>query len=245
MAIKLTIWNEYRHEKENPLVSAIYPDGIHAALARGIAPLIDVSITTATLDTPDHGLTETVLGNTDVLIWWGHKAHAEVSDEIVERVHRYVLGGMGLVVLHSGHHSKLFRKLMGTTANLKWREANDKERLWVVAPGHPIVDGIGQYIELEAEEMYGEHFDIPEPETLVFVSWFTGGEVFRSGCCYRRGKGKIFYFRPGHETYPTYKHPDVLRVIANAVGWARPAHSFELEVVPTPPAKPLEVLPPR
>lgn len=179
---------------------------------------------TATLDEPEHGLTDEVLANTDVLTWWGHKAHGAVSDEIVTRVQKRVLDGMGLVVLHSGHMSKIFMRLMGTTCDLKWREADEKERLWVVAPGHPIVEGIGEYIEMEQEEMYGEHFDIPQPETLVFVSWFEGGEVFRSGCCYSRGAGKIFYFRPGHETYPTYFNPEIRRVIANAARWAAPVN---------------------
>jgi trehalose utilization protein len=174
------------------------------------------------LDEPSHGLTEHILDNTDVLIWWGHMAHGEVSDAIVERVHNRVLKGMGLIVLHSGHFSKIFKRLMGTTCDLKWREAGERERVWVVAAGHPIADGIGEYFEIPHEEMYGEFFDIPEPETLVFVSWFQGGEVFRSGCCYRRGQGRIFYFRPGHETYPTYHQPEVLRVISNAVRWATP-----------------------
>jgi len=157
-----------------------------------------------------------------VLTWWGHMAHGEVRDEIVEKVQGRVLDGMGLIVLHSGHFSKIFRKLMGTTCNLKWREAEEKERLWVVEPGHPIVDGIGEFIEIEHTEMYGERFDIPQPDTLVVVSWFPGGEVFRSGCCFHRGRGKIFYFRPGHETHPIYYHPDVLKVITNAVRWVAP-----------------------
>jgi trehalose utilization protein len=159
-----------------------------------------------------------------VLIWWGHKAHGAVSDETVDRVQKRVLEGMGLVVLHSGHHSKIFKRMMGTTANLKWREANDKERLWVVSPGHPIVEGVPEYFEIEEEEMYGEFFDIPQPDQLIFVSWFTGGEVFRSGCVFYRGRGKIFYFRPGHETYPTYYHDGVLKVIANGVKWAAPTN---------------------
>jgi trehalose utilization protein len=218
---RVTIWNEFRHERTDKHIGAIYPDGMHATIAAGLAEH-GLMARTATLDEPEHGLTEAVLAETDVLIWWGHQAHAEVVDAIVERVHARVLGGMGLVVLHSGHFSKIFKRLMGTTCDLKWREADDKERIWVVAPGHPIAAGIGEYIELAEEEMYGEHFDIPQPETLVFVSWFTGGEVFRSGCCYSRGAGKIFYFRPGHETYPTYHNKDVIRVIANGVRWAAP-----------------------
>lgn len=221
--IRVTVWNENVHEKNNPQTMEIYPQGIHTTIAEGIQQN-EFCITTATLDQPEHGLTHEVLDNTDVLIWWGHKAHQQVEDEIVDRVHHRVLEGMGLIVLHSGHFSKIFKKLMGTTCNLKWRLADEKERLWVVNPSHPIAEGIGQYIELQKEEMYGEHFDIPEPEELVFVSWFEGGEVFRSGCTYRRGQGKIFYFRPGHETYPTYHNQEILRVISNAVKWTAPKH---------------------
>jgi trehalose utilization protein len=217
--MRITIWNEFRHERSNPDVAAIYPDGIHAVLASALeGPGIEVR--TATLDEPSQGLPEEVLDTTDVLVWWGHRAHDEVDDGLVERARARVLAGMGLVVLHSGHHAKLFKALMGTTCDLQWREADDVERLWVVSPGHPIASGIGPSIELEIEEMYGEVFDVPAPDELVFVSWFTGGEVFRSGCCYTRGRGRIFYFRPGHETHPTYHHPDVRRVIANAVAWA-------------------------
>ena len=219
--IKITIWNEYRHEKTNDEVSSIYPQGMHSAIAEGLHGTSD-KITIATLDDPEHGLSEAVLEQTDVLIWWGHMAHDEVNNEIVDRVYQRVLKGMGLIVLHSGHFSKIFKKLMGTSCDLKWREAGEKERIWVVNPGHPIADGIGEYIELPQEEMYGEHFDIPQPDELVMVSWFEGGEVFRSGCCYTRGSGKIFYFRPGHETYPTYYNPQIRKVISNAVKWAAP-----------------------
>jgi trehalose utilization protein len=221
MTIRVTVWNEGLHEKQEPHIAAIYPHGIHGAIASGLQPY-GFALRTATIEEPEHGLTDEVLAATDVLTWWGHKAHNKVSDEVVNRVQRRVLDGMGLIVLHSGHESKIFRRLMGTSCALKWRESTDKERLWVVAPDHPIAEGIGETIELENDEMYGEFFDIPQPDALVFVSWFTGGEVFRSGCCFTRGRGKIFYFRPGHETYPTYHNPQIIRVIANAVKWAVP-----------------------
>ena len=221
-SINVTVWNEGRHEKRIEKIGKIYPEGIHGAIAAYLREQPGMAVRTATLDEPEHGLSEEVLAGTDVLTWWGHMSHGDVTDEIVDRVHRRVLDGMGLIVLHSGHFSKIFKRLMGTTCNLKWRDAGEKERLWVVSPGHPIVEEIGEYIELDHEEMYGEHFDIPEPETLVFVSWFPGGEIFRSGCCYQRGAGKIFYFRPGHELFPTYYHPEVRKVIANAVRWAAP-----------------------
>jgi trehalose utilization protein len=216
---RVTIWNEYRHERSDEQVAKIYPQGMHAVLAAALTRG-GFEVGSATLDEPEHGLSDEVLDNTDVLLWWGHAAHDEVSDETVEKVQRRVLGGMGLIVLHSGHFSKIFKKLMGTTCDLKWRH-DDIERLWVVAPGHPIAEGIGEYIELE-EEMYGEPFDVPQPDELVFVSWFGGGEVFRSGLCYRRGRGRIFYFRPGHEENPSYHNQDVQRVIQNAVRWAAP-----------------------
>jgi trehalose utilization protein len=225
--IRVTVWNEGRHEKQNPAVARLYPEGIHGALAAYLRSK-DCAVRTATLDEPEHGLSESVLVETDVLLWWGHMAHSEVQDEIVDRVHQQVLAGMGLIALHSAHFSKIFQKLMGTTCNLKWREAGELERLWVVAPGHPIAAGLGEYFEIEQEEMYGEYFDIPAPEQLVFLSWFEGGEVFRSGCCYQRGRGRVFYFRPGHETYPTYDHPQVQQVIYNAVTWAAPGERSAL-----------------
>ena len=216
----VTIWNEYRHEREDDEVAAIYPDGIHGTLADALDDAHEVR--TATLDQPSHGLTEDVLDSTDVLCWWGHEAHDEVGDDVVDRVQERVLEGMGLLVLHSGHFSKIFKRLMGTTCNLQWREDDGTERLWVVDPGHPIANGLDEYVELPETEMYGEPFDVPEPDRTVFVSWFEGGEVFRSGLCYRRGKGRIFYFRPGHETIPIYENEEVRRVLRNAVEWAAP-----------------------
>ncbi|ENH96425.1 hypothetical protein J416_10846 [Gracilibacillus halophilus YIM-C55.5] len=221
--MNVLIWNENRHEKKSEQVAELYPDGIHGAIQQFVES-DNIQVKTATLDEPYHGLTDDILNETDVMIWWGHLAHDEVADEIVEKIHQRILEGMGLIVLHSGHFSKIFQKLMGTTCNLKWREADERERMWVVNPAHPITEGIGEYIEIDKEEMYGEHFDIPAPDELVFVSWFEGGEVFRSGCTYYRGNGRIFYFRPGHETYPTYYHKDVQRVIQNAIQWAAPAH---------------------
>ena len=218
---KVTVWNENRHEQKNPVVREVYPEGIHGAIASFLQEA-GYTAATATLDEPEHGLTDEVLENTDVLVWWGHLAHEEVSDEVVQKVQQRVLDGMGLIVLHSGHFSKIFKTLMGTSCDLKWREADEKERLWVIDPSHPIAEGISEFIELEREEMYGEHFDIPAPDELVFTSWFEGGEIFRSGCTYKRGNGKVFYFRPGHETYPTYHNKAIQRVIVNAVNWAKP-----------------------
>jgi trehalose utilization protein len=233
--LRITVWNEYRHEKTHEEVAKLYPNGMHEVIASHLCDL-GHSVQVATLDEPDHGLTDDVLAETDVLIWWGHMAHAEVRDEIVDRVHQRVLDGMGLVVLHSGHFSKIFKKLMGTSCALRWREIGEKERIWVVDTGHPIAEGLEAYFEIPHAEMYGELFDIPAPDELVFISWFQGGEVFRSGCCYHRGKGKVFYFRPGHETYPIFYQREVLHVIGNAVRWAAPVAGPDVELghFPTP-----------
>ena len=228
-SIKVTVWNEFRHEKEMEECKELYPEGMHSVIAEYLNKL-NMDVKKATLDEVDHGLTEEVLDNTDVLIWWGHCAHNEVKDEVVDRVHQRVLSGMGLIVLHSGHFSKIFRKLMGSSCDLKWRCADEKERLWIVKPNHPIVKGLNkEYIELAEEEMYGEFFDIPEPDEIIFLSWFKGGEVFRSGCTFSRGKGNIFYFRPGHETNPSYYNKDILKVIGNAVTWATDNSKLEVK----------------
>jgi trehalose utilization protein len=237
--IHATVWGEFRHEKKNSKVASIYPDGMHETIASALREAGGFDVRTAWLDQPEHGLGGDILDKTDVLLWWGHMAHGDVSDEIVARVKTRVLEGMGLIVLHSGHYARVFKALMGTTCSLRWRESTDKERLWNLAPAHPITEGIGDFIEIPAEEMYGEPFGIPEPEELIFISWFTGGEVFRSGATWRRGHGKIFYFRPGHETYPTYHQPEVRRVIVNAARWAKQVVRIPDSCPNTPPLEPL------
>jgi trehalose utilization protein len=232
--IRVTVWGENRHEQINPVVRGIYPDGMHATIAGGLRDLLgdEVVVDTRVLDDPEHGMTEATLAATDVLLWWGHTAHEEVSDEVVERIQRHVLEGMGIIVLHSGHHSKIFRRLMGTTCSLRWRnDGSDRELVWTVSPRHPIAEGVPQPLVIPGQEMYGEFFDIPDPDELIFLSTFTGGEVFRSGITYRRGYGRVFYFSPGDEVYPVYHHPGVQRVLANGVRWARPTRARESYLV--------------
>lgn len=218
--IRVTVWNEGVHEAESREVAAVYPEGIHGQLKSFLGAQEDMEVRTATLREPDCGLPPEVLENTDVLIWWGHKAHDEVPDELVERVHDRVLRGMGFIALHSAHFSKPFKRLMGTSCALHWRDG-DFERVWTVNPAHPIAKGLDEYFEIPVEEMYGERFDIPEPDELVFLGWFSGGDVFRSGCCWNRGRGRVFYFQPGHEGNPTYYIPQVQQILTNAVRWAR------------------------
>ena len=236
---RVTVWNEYRHEKIDPSVRDVYPNGIHKTIA-GFLTEAGFPTHTATLDDPEHGLTQKRLEETDVLIWWGHMAHDEVLDGIVDRIQKRILEGMGLIALHSAHFSKIFQRMMGTSCNLRWREIGEKSRVWTIAQGHPIARGVGQYIELPQTEMYGEFFDIPEPDVLVFISWFAGGDVFRSGCCWQRGFGRVFYFAPGHETYPIYHDHKVQQVIINACDWAASHEKPELPFGHVP--EPLERL---
>ena len=219
--VRVIVWGENVHEQHDAAVQAIYPHGMHRAIAEGLRELLPAArVETATLQEPEHGLTAERLAAADVLTWWGHRAHAEVSDAVVDRIERRVHEGMGLIVLHSGHYSKIFKRLMDMPCSLVWRVAGERERLWVCDPAHPIARGIDRFFDLPHEEMYGEPFAVPAPEEQVFISWFEGGEVFRSGCCWRRGQGRVFYFRPGHEIYPTYFDRNVRRVIANAIEWA-------------------------
>ncbi len=223
--IQVTVWNEFIHEREKGLIGEyirkIYPDGIHSYLARVLAA-DDLRIEAVSLDQPEQGLPQTLLEKTDVLLWWGHCAHDKVDDALVERIAFRVRHGMGLIVLHSGHVSKIFRRLLGTECRLRWRETGEKERLWAARPGHPILCGVPETFVLPHSEMYGEPFDIPDDGKNIFFSWFEGGNVFRSGVAFERGAGKIFYFSPGHETYPIYHDKNIQKVLANAIRWAAP-----------------------
>ena len=220
MAIQALVWGENIHERENAVVRDIYADGMHNVIAAALREDAGIEADTATLQEPEHGLAEARLARTDVLLWWGHKAHGDVADSVVERVANRVWEGMGLIVLHSGHFSKIFKRVMGTPCSLKWREAGERERVWVINRGHPIAAGLGACVEIPSTEMYGEPFTVPEPQETVFISWYEGGEVFRSGMTWRRGGGNVFYFAPGHETYPIYRQKEVQEVLRNAVRWA-------------------------
>ncbi len=242
MSIRVTVWGENVHEHTNELVAKTYPQGMHGQIAAQLRKDSNLEVTTVTLQDPEHGMTVERLEATDVLTWWGHKAHGDVQDAIVDRVAKRVYEGMGLIVLHSGHFSKVFKKLMGTPCDLRWREAGERERLWVVNPGHRIARDLPAHFELEMEEMYGEPFGVPEPLETVFSSWFQGGETFRSGLVYRRGAGNIFYFRPGHETYPTYHDDNVGLVLRNAVNWAYNPRRYDAQPPVSNRKEPLEPL---
>ena len=237
MTCTVTVWNEGIHEQENEETQAIYPSGIGGTMAAFFA---DEGFETevVSLGDPEHGLTEERLERTDVLVWWGHAAHDAVDDAIAERVVEAVWDGMGYIALHSSHHAKPFMRLMGTDCDEKFRVADERQRLWVTDPGHPIANGISESVVIPESEMYGEPHNIPQPEATVLISWFEGGEVFRSACCWRRQRGRIFYFSPGHETYPIFHQPEVQQILFNAVRWAAPipgATNVTYRHAPNPP----------
>jgi len=225
--IRVTVWNEYIHERELPEIAKVYPDGIHETIADFLGKEEDIQVRVATLDMPEQGVPEEVLQETDVLIWWGHAAHDVLTDEHAARVARHVQCGMGFVALHSAHFCKPMKLLLGTSMTLKWKHG-DREKLFVLNPAHPIAEGIPESFELEQEELYGEYFDIPKPDDIIFAGWFESGAVFRSGVTFTRGNGKIFYFQPGHEEYPVYKNPVIQKVIVNAVRWAKPTGRLQM-----------------
>lgn len=220
--IRVTIWNEYKHEREYGAIGKVYPTGIHGCIAEFLGKQDDFRIRTATFDMPEHGLTQAALDDTDVLILWSHALQDEFSDEVAARVQQHVLAGMGLIALHSAHFSKVMKRLLGTSMTLKWKH-DEQENLWCLMPTHPIASGIPEKIEIPLEEMYGEYFDIPKPDDVIFAGWFSGGQVFRSGCTFTRGLGKIFYFQPGHEEYPIYYMPEIQQILVNAVRFCTPS----------------------
>lgn len=219
--LRVTVWNEFVHERELPEIRAVYPEGIHGCLRNFLEKEQDITVRCVTLDMPNQGITQELLDNTDVLIWWSHARQEDITDETVRLVRNAAHSGMGLIALHSAHFSRIMRDLLGTTMTLHWRHG-DREKLWCIDPTHPIAQGVPACIDIPEEEMYGECFDIPRPDDTIFIGWFAGGQVFRSGVTFTRGRGKIFYFQPGHEEAPVYQHPDIQRIIINAVRWAAP-----------------------
>ena len=218
--IRVTVWNENLHEREIPEIKRVYPQGIHGCIKEFLSKESNLEVTTVTLDMPGQGLSRELLEKTDVLIWWSHALHHEVTDENAQMVAEFVRRGMGFIALHSSHMCKPLRLLLGTTMTLKWKD-DDSERLFVTCPSHPIAKGIPEHFDLENEEMYGEYFDIPKPDDVVFTGWFKGGYAFRSGVTFTRGNGKIFYFQPGHESFPIYYNETIQKIIINAVNWAK------------------------
>ncbi len=232
--LNVVIWNEYRHEKTDEEVRALYPNGLHAVIKEFLDVNEDMEVSLAALDDPDQGLPDERLETIDVLVWWGHLAHSEVDDALVKKIQKRVyLGKMGFIALHSGHHSKPFKAIVGTNGNLSWGR-NQKEIMWTLMPSHEIAAGIPDHFLLESEELYSEPFGIPQPDALVFGAWFEDGHIMRAGACFHRGAGKVFYFQPGHETCRSFFNSYVQRIITNAIRWAKP-NDFGYEIKDTCP----------
>ena len=225
--IRVTIYNENIHEETYEGIRKIYPEGIHGCIKNFLSQDSNLKITTATFNQAEHGLSEEVLKNTDVLVYWSHAKQNEFSDSVALRIQKHVLMGMGFIPLHSAHFSKPVKLLLGTSMTLRWKHGQ-KELLWATCPSHPIAQGITFPIELPKEEMYGEYFDIPKADDVIFTGWFSTGDVFRSGVTFSRGKGRIFYFQPGHEEYPIYYNKAIQKIIKNAVYWTyNPDRSYQ------------------
>jgi trehalose utilization protein len=240
--VRVLVWDENPPHADKKL----YPEGIRGAVADALNASGNgqIQAITAHLDEDEQGITASKLADADVLIWWGHARHAEVSDETAALVKTAVHeNGLGFLPLHSAHYSKTFKGVLGCTGHLKggWREIAgfEPEEITVCAPRHPIAQGIEDFV-IEAEEMYGAPLGAPPFETLVFQSYFPhGGEYFPCGFTLTvgegidaqftsgpgggkgqgEGAGRVFYFRPGHETVPTYHLPVVQQIIRNGVLW--------------------------
>lgn len=217
----VVVWSEGTAPKN------VYPRDINTAIAEGLQTLAGWEVVTAGLGEPDQGLTEERLNQTDVLIWWGHQKHGEVSDSLVDRIERRVKEqGMGFISLHSSHFAKPYKRLMGTRCS--WRDYKadgTSARITVKLPDHPIARGVRDF-DLPKIEFYGEPFAVPTPEAVPLDGVYTRPngttEPCRMGLCWTVGKGRVFYFVPGHETYDDFFRPEVRQIIRNAVEWAAP-----------------------
>ena len=225
---KVVVWSEGTANVD-PNSKGIYPQDINTAIADGLKPLAERGweIVKGSLGDPDQGLSAALLDSTDVLIWWGHKKHGEVKDDLVNRiVERVKAGKMGFIGTHSAHFCKPLKQLLQTPCS--WREYvadGTSVEIIVKEPSHPICKGVENF-KLPKIERYGEPFKVPTPEAVPLDGIYTRPdgktEPGRMGMCWTIGQGKVFYFTPGHETYNDYHRPEIRRIFVNAVEWAAP-----------------------
>jgi trehalose utilization protein len=200
--------------------AGVYPEGINGAIAKYLRTLPNLEVRAASINDPEQGIAKSALDSTDVLIWWAHRTHKEIDDgRALEAVRQIRERGLGFIAIHSAHYAKIFKMILDSACDLGgWRVGGKPESLKCVAPTHPIAQGVGDFT-IPHTEMYNEPFKVPPPEATIFLSTWEGGEEFRSCNTWTAGRGRVVYFRPGHETYPIYFQEKPLRVIANAVLW--------------------------
>ncbi|MBI1353570.1 MAG: trehalose utilization protein ThuA [Acidobacteria bacterium] len=228
--VRVLVWSERSEPVE------VYPAGINGEVASIFAADRGVEVSVANMLDPEQGLSEAALAQTDVLVWFGHRSHADVLPEVVDRVVRRVTAdGMGFLPLHSAHYSLPFVRLMELEAAEQgvrltgrvgsWgavRNKGEPERVQILLPAHPIAKGLTAFT-IEGTEEYANPFVAPPAEEKVLAGAWEGGEQDGSdGLAWTVGKGKVFYFRPGHETRPIFRQPEVRAVLRNAVLWLAP-----------------------
>ncbi|MFH1372026.1 MAG: ThuA domain-containing protein [Planctomycetota bacterium] len=217
----VVVWSEGTAPKN------VYPNDICGAIAEGLKELKDWDVVEARLSDPNQGLPDELLNRADVLIWWGHKKHNQVRDGLVDKiVSRVKDEGMGFISLHSSHFARPNIKLMGTPCS--WKEYlgdSNTLKITVKDPNHPIARGVEDFT-IYHDERYSEPYAVPQPLAVVFEGTYTldngGTDTSRQGLTWEIGKGRVFYFQPGHETNPVFFDPNIRRIISNAVEWAAP-----------------------
>lgn len=217
----VVVWSEGTAPKE------VYPNDINGAIAEGLKELKGWEVVVANLSDPNQGLPDELLNRADVLIWWGHQRHDQVKDPLVSKIVKRVKeDGMGFISLHSSHFAKPNKALMGTACS--WGAyVGDSTTLKVTVkdPGHPIAKGVKEFTIVH-NERYSDPYAVPTPQSVVFegIATLKDGKVDPSqqGFTWQIGKGKMFYFQPGHETNPVFYDANVGRIMINAVQWAAP-----------------------
>ena len=268
--VRVVVWDE-----QQPAQKEVYTNFLGNQIASYLRTLPDLSVTSVNLNDPDQGLSDAIITNCDVLVWWSHVKNKQVStNKAAEIVGRIQQGKLSLITLHSALTSWPFIQAMNertredalrtvptgtpmefiTPAAYKdpkpgdpitpriemtnapdgsalarvylpiceiteWHEAGLPSHVTTLLPEHPIARGIALHFDISKTETYVEPFHVPKPDAVIFQEKWDGYPEFRSGMLWSVGRGRVFYFRPGHETFPVYLEPIPLRIIGNAVEW--------------------------
>lgn len=216
-SVNALVWSEGTEPED------VYPRGVRGPIADYLSEETDIEARTRSIEDEDQGVSGDDLEWADVILWWGHLRHDDVTDETVDRIEEHVReNGVGFVSLHSAHYARPYKRLIGMSGDLGGHRLTDDESEYVevCAPDHPIAEGVDDFT-LPEVEMFGEPYDIPEPETVVLHSEYSeGDEEFRSGVTFEFGEGRGFYLRPGHEEFEIYLDDNIQRIVTNATRWA-------------------------